>query len=237
MPLDKDDEKKLDARFADFDKKLDERLEEKLGEFKTSFNDGMNKAISTHVTRATKGLTESISAAVAEKLKSSEDEPPDDKKGKGEKGTDPEVKKQLDAMQKRLDTSEKARLDAESKQAATEQKRLKTEEREAARTILAKAGLDEPRVKAALAILHTEEGRIARAEDGKIVWKNGDDEVDLGKGLGEWLKSDEGKTFVPARDVRGSGGGGGGGKGPDGKDKRYDDGSFAADIQKAVLGI
>jgi hypothetical protein len=85
-------------------------------------------------------------------------------------------------------------------------------------------GADPKRVRAAVALLHTEDQRIGRSSSGEIIFKvrkgSGaaayEDELPLEDGVKEWLGTDDGKLYVAPKGVRGTGaapGGNVGGKG------------------------
>jgi hypothetical protein len=72
---------------------------------------------------------------------------------------------------------------------------------------LGKVGIVDPaRVKAASALLITEEGRVRLDEDGNAVFAESADSVlDLATGIKAWAKSEDAKIFIPATGARGSG--------------------------------
>jgi plasmid stability protein len=116
----------------------------------------------------------------------------------------PEVQKQIDqlakankALQDKYDAAEKLR-------AETEAKSRRKEERDALGAALRKAGVPEPLAAGAVAYLG-ERGTIKRTDDGAIRWAQGDDELELDKGAAAWLKTDEGRAYLPPRQVSGSG--------------------------------
>lgn len=90
-----------------------------------------------------------------------------------------------------------------------ERKNLKTrEENEMFASQLRKAGVGEDQLR--IAINHVRsEGRIKRDEDGRVLFgvpRDGGifEEVPIENGVGEWLKSGEGKMFAPPKPVAGS---------------------------------
>lgn len=72
---------------------------------------------------------------------------------------------------------------------------------------LIKNGVDANRVKHAVGILVDSEKRVRFEEDGEsIVFKDDDNtDVDLTTGIKSWVKSDDGKFYLPPRGVNGSG--------------------------------
>lgn len=116
---------------------------------------------------------------------------------------------ELQKAQARIDELERKNQEAERRAQETEQKRLASEERNALQKALRDAGVDEARLRGAVALLYGEDKVIARDEDGNIVFKVARtgyvDEVPLDEGVTEWLRSDEGKAHLPARGTAGSG--------------------------------
>lgn len=87
--------------------------------------------------------------------------------------------------------------------------RMTQEERTALSQALAAKGVTGPHLKGAMALLYDAEKRITRDEAGIIAFKvqrNGFDEVlPLEKALDEWLGTEDGKAYMPPRQVSGSG--------------------------------
>ncbi len=114
----------------------------------------------------------------------------------------------------------------------------RNEERGKLGSALRTAGVEEAKVRGAVALLYTEDQRVGRNKEGGIVFKvqrdGYMDELEMDAGVEEWMKSTEGKHFAPARDVRGSGASGGrapaGGKG---KQTRLE---IKHELVRAVLG-
>lgn len=125
--------------------------------------------------------------------------------GKGGDDDDPRIK-QLMHNQRQM----QAKLEEETakrKQIADEA--LRKEERSALRHELAKVGVADGLLTAAESLLFTEKGSIARDEDNAIGMKMkrdwGEEVVPLEKAIAEWAKSDEGKAFMPAKPIGGTG--------------------------------
>ena len=131
--------------------------------------------------------------------------------GDGAQNIDPRVAKELADMRTKLATERKRSDDAE---AARKTQALVA----AGRSALGKAGVQSNRIEHAMALIHSAEGRLRTDSDGHpVVYfrRTGpagdfDDEVGLTAGITEWLKTDDGKAFLPA--VAGGGTGGGAGK-------------------------
>lgn len=108
-----------------------------------------------------------------------------------------------------------------------EKKQKTTEEKHALTAALNTAGITGAKQRAAIALLYTEDKRVVRNDDGEIgftVQKAGYTEhVTLEEGINQWLKTEEGKEFLPARGAGGSGAGAsrvGNGRGPKSKMER-----------------
>jgi hypothetical protein len=164
-----------------------------------------------------------LAKSIADQLKGDkegepDDEPdePDDEPKKRDRGEDSKKWKKFEAEQaalrRKLEESEKQRQDTELAQARAKQRAELEKE-------LERAGVDAARRPGALALLYTEQQRV-REEDGKIgfvVQKEwGEELVPIKDGVNEWLKTDEGKAYLPATPVAGSGNTGG--RAPIGKD-------------------
>lgn len=186
-------------------------------------NDAVNGAVTNHLTRFKKQFTEEITKTlgdalgpVSEQLKGVLEaaQKPASGKPAHTPGPDNETQQMLTRYEgriKELEASNKAEKDAREAEKAT---RLREEERSSLSTALRARGLPDPQIKAAVALLHTEDKRVGRTEDGRIVFRieKGTgagkyvDEVDIDAGADEWLKTDEGKSFTPARPANGGGG-------------------------------
>lgn len=154
----------------------------------------------------------------------------------------PAYKAHYDRLEAQLKAEREERLKAEKAREDVEKARRRDEERSTAAEHLRKHGISDARISGALAVLHTERGAIARSEDAKrIVFKSKDKygndvELALDEGLQQWLKTDEGKEYLPARDARGSGGAGGKANGQSSKDGSMSDGQFGSMVASMVYG-
>jgi hypothetical protein len=113
---------------------------------------------------------------------------------------------ELKRLRKRLEASEKER-EAERKAREEQAAKLaRDEERTKLQDALVSAGVAPKRVRAAIALLHTEDRKVRRNQEGKIIFAlDDDDEADLVSGVKQWLATDEGKDFLPPRGAEGSG--------------------------------
>jgi hypothetical protein len=128
-------------------------------------------------------------------------------KSKG--GLPPEVQRELEdqkRMIKRL-TDENAKSAAERD--AAKKRNDEAEERKVLADALKKHGVDETRLDGAVALLYADRKRVVRDKEGKIRFalprEGFVDEVDVESGAAEWVKSSEGKAYLPPRDVEGGG--------------------------------
>lgn len=190
-------------------------------------NSAVTGAVTNHLGRFKKSFTEEITKTlsdtmgpIGEQLKALAERPiqqPAPGKG-GQHQPGGEVPQEIrDSMLryenriKELEQQNKAERDAREVEKTT---RLREEERNKLGSVLTERGIPAAQVRAAVALLHTEDKRVARTDDGRIVFKfergSGQgkyvDELEVDKGVDEWLKSDEGKAYIPARQANGGGG-------------------------------
>lgn len=181
--------------------------------------------VEAHVKAATKdlptaeGIGKSIAAEVA-KLKPAEDPPKDDKKDK----PDAALTAKIDELQKSVKAAETARLEAE-------QARKVDAGRSAARDALAKAGVPAEKLHLVMPVIEAS-GVLDLAGD-KPGWKGknsygADDVLTLEEGAAAWVKTDDGKHFLPPVDAGGTGQGNNGRKvaGPGPSEVRGADGTL-----------
>jgi hypothetical protein len=175
--------------------------------------DDLTMAITSAVTSTVKGLKldkldDTIASKVAEAVKATTPEPTkgDDKGGKGKGGDagDDKVAQQLAAMEKQLKVEREAR---EKSEAARQAERLHG----AARAALTAADVPGSRIKGAMALLQAE-GLLVVDDDGnpgiKGTDKYGVDAVlPLDVGVPAWLKTDDGKQYLPPTGAQGTGDG------------------------------
>jgi len=170
--------KAITARFTDHQKKLEKHLE--------SFSGTL-----------TGKLEELLKAAVpAPKSTDAADPPKADTDSPALRG----MMKQLEEL-KRDNAKIQQERDAERTRAKDATLRQQLSD------ALIKNGVDASRVKHAVGILIDSEKRVRFEEDGdSIVFKDNDNtDVDLLTGIKSWVKSDDGKFYLPPRGVNGSG--------------------------------
>lgn len=93
------------------------------------------------------------------------------------------------------------------------QTRMQQEEKTALSQALNANGVTGAKLRAAMAILYTEDKRISRDEKGEIGFKvprgsgqnTYEEMLPIEAGVVEWLKTDDGKEFAPPRNAHGSG--------------------------------
>lgn len=177
----------------------------------------VNAAVSNQLSRFRKSFEADLDGKldgklgpIADSLKSLQDSATSrsDQGDQDDKGNDQSLA-ELQKAQARIDELERKNKEAEQRAQDTEHKRLASEERTALQKALREAGVDEARLRGAVALLYGEDAVVARDSDGNIVMKvqrsGYVDEVTLDEGVAEWLKSDEGKAHLPARGTGGSG--------------------------------
>jgi len=114
--------------------------------------------------------------------------------------------KQIASLQRQLTRERNEREKREAADREKDAKIARDEERAKLSEALTTAGVDPKRIRGAIALLHTEDKRVRRSAEGKIVFVDeNDDEFDLAAGIKQWIASDEGKGYMPARGAQGSG--------------------------------
>lgn len=193
-----------------------------------ALNDAAKKEISTMINGAMKGWGERFEknfdaklqplSGLGESLKAIQDKlstnatPPGDKPPGNTVG-DPEAQKVLLKLQSQVETLTQKLTATEAEKAEITARTQRAEERSVLEKALDAAGLKGGALAGAAALLIHERKAISRRDDGSVVWKvrreaagqSYDDYVDVKDGLSEFLKTDEGKGFLPPRDVKGSG--------------------------------
>lgn len=184
-----------ESQMKAIDKRMHATVSTHLTRFRTSFEKDLTKTIQG----AINPVHEQLTAMAEEKAK---------KGGKKDDDADADAE-QRKKYESRIADLEKARDDERKLREEEAAKAARKEERSVLSDALREAGVDNSRVRAAVALLN-EDGVVGRDDDGKIVWKiqraGYTDEVALEAGIAEWLKTEEGKAHLPARGVAGSGG-------------------------------
>jgi hypothetical protein len=154
----------------------------------------------------------------------------DDDKGKSTGGRKPDpndptskeiarLRSENEKILQKLTAEEKARADERESRARAEERQVLADE-------LRKANIPDARIKGAVAYLTHDVKAIRRNSDGAIVWPvkrdYGDEDVNVATGVAEWLKTEEGKAYLPPVEASGSGNRGGRGAVPKAGEKMTD---------------
>lgn len=189
-------------------------------------NRKLNAMITNRMKRETKSLTKMISDlnakidALAPKTKTDDEEEDSDEEVEEvavstKKKPAQEKSKKLASLEKRVKDAEDRAAAAEKAQIESAEKSKRQDEDSKMYAVLAKSGITDSKVAKAIILTLRQDELLVRDEDTnqirfKTVDKYGtEDLVDPEAGLGKWFKSD-GKAFLPAIQVGGSGAGGDG---------------------------
>jgi len=190
----------------------DEQLAALAGIMKTSISDALkaertesDKRLDSRLAKLANdstSLEERIAAMVSDVQKprgaDKKSEPDDSDESKAQSA-------KLAALEAKLDAAEKARLEAVA--SSHRQSMLSEFRNEVSKHVPA------DRLDMVEALLHNAQGRIKRGEDGisgMNFKRDGYEEIlSFDKAIPEWLKTDEGKRFIPALGAQGTGGGAG----------------------------
>jgi hypothetical protein len=133
-----------------------------------------------------------------------DDEDPPEPKRKGKRAAAAQPDPEKENMRKRLDT-----LEAERR---TEREQTRNRDRDGQlREHLTKLGVDPNRIRGAIAVLRETTKHDEKTGEWSYVAKRDgfDEEIDLAAGVGEWSKTDEGKSYIaPAQGQQPRGGSG-----------------------------
>jgi hypothetical protein len=171
-------------------------------------NRTVNAALRSHMTRVKQALSKDLGSLVSDALKPISEQLAAIKPPAPQDGEPKDLERQK--FNDRIQELEKRAKDAELAREAEIRTRTVSEDRSALADALRKGGVaDGASLKAAVALLYTEEQRVVRDDRGRIVVKQegkyGEELVPLEEGIGAWLASNEGKSFLPARGASGSG--------------------------------
>lgn len=135
-----------------------------------------------------------------------------------------EIERQMKALQAENEKIQRKLQDEETRRKAAETKQLRDEEYSQLVSGLTERGVRKALIGMAAKDLHARIVRDPKTND--ILWKEGEDELDLAKGLDKYMESEAGKELLPPRDVGGSGNRGAGGTRNTGK-QELDHAGFA----------
>ena len=176
------------------------------------FNRKLNSGIRGHLSRHQKAMDEQLKTMTASLREEILNEI---RAGKpeSEEGAKKEEDSEVSRLKARLANMEKKANDSEAQRIKEKQESLKVRERAALSSALREVGVEGPKLKAAIALLYTEEGRVGTDQDGNVIFKFQRDgyieEMSLADGMEEWVATSDGKHFVPAKNVGGAGSTGG----------------------------
>jgi hypothetical protein len=164
-------------------------------------------AASTAITEASGGIAEQVAATLA-----AQQPPPGG--GTPPAGDPPPSPSWKDSAEyKSMMDREKARdikvAEIEAERKAEVDDRLRTEERSTLEAALRKGGVEELKIRGCVATLIHEDGVMQRGANNELIYRvnRGEyvDDMDVTKGVTEFLGTDEGKTYLPATGARGTG--------------------------------
>jgi len=167
----------------------------------------VNAAVSSHIKRHTKQFDEMVDEKLSWLVESTSSKTEETQKNASE------ADKQLRQMQAQYQKVMKD-LQAKEQQIADEQaSKRDMNARNGLRDALASAGVPADRIRHAEAYLYDSQKRVRISESGDPVFVSSEGGYDLEtaitEGVESFLKSDEGKMYLPAREVAGSGNRGG----------------------------
>ena len=172
----------ISARFGAFEKSFGSKLEKTLGESLAGLSTKFEEALASVKTDgAPKNEQKQQSSSVLDA---------------------PEYK----GMQRELAELKKQTAEAKAERDAERGKVRDSSLRQRLGEELAKHGVDAARAKHAIGYLVDADKRVRWSEDGEqLVFRDADGEVDLATGLKGWVKTDDGKLYIPPRGAQGSG--------------------------------
>jgi len=185
------------------DTKVNAAMSNHLTRFKASFGKDLNEQFGKllgPLSEQLKGLGETVAASrEKEHPEGKKDEMPDS------------VRHELAKRDAKIRELEEARIKAEREKDEERSARMKDEERSELTKHLSAKGIEGAKMRAAMALIYIADQRVARDDEGKIVFKikkpGYEEHLTLEEGVEEWLKTDEGKEFLPARPAGGAGAG------------------------------
>jgi hypothetical protein len=175
----------------------------------------VNAALSSHMKRAKLGLAaEDVEKILEDRDKKKADLAEEERKKKAA-GQGADNAPEIATLKKQIDELTKKATAAEAKSAEQERKQKEADDKATISKTLEAAGVPAGQ-RARVALNHLlSEGLVKRTDEG-LVWTGKDGDGDLAEGITEFLKTEEGKLFLPPSGAAGGGerrrdGGGGGG--------------------------
>jgi tetrahydromethanopterin S-methyltransferase subunit G len=158
----------------------------------------------------TASLPEKILEGLKDKLPTAEPQTGKSKSQEPNPMDHPEVR----GLKKRLDEME---TQAKQLQAERDQEQARNKDntlRNRLQEELANSGVETRRIRHAVGLLVDSEKRVHWDEDGNILFRDADgSDIDLTNGVKSWLRTEDGKMYLPPRGTSGSGGRSPGGAG------------------------
>lgn len=176
--------------------------EEQLNRAITARFKGLEKKFETSLSEFGTGFASKFEELVAAKFESIS--PPKEKSASSSSvEEDPKFRGVMKQLEELKVQTQKAQQERDTERAKAREVSL----RQRVQDELAKHGIDTSRSRHALALLVDAEKRVSYSPDSDdIVFRDSDNtEVDLTTGLKSWIKSDDGKLYMPPRGVSGSG--------------------------------
>lgn len=195
------------------DPAIDEQDNEQDDEGQYYTAEDTNKAIGARLQAFKKAFMKDIESMFApivaklDEIKAAPAAAPEDKPG-DKQVVDKQVEGRIAALQKQLDAANAAQKAADEEREAEKEKARAAQRESMVTSALAKIGISNPTVaKAAAGLLMP---AVAHAEDGRVIYKRMnkfgiEDELDVEQAVNDWAKTDDGKAFIPAKKVAGTG--------------------------------
>lgn len=177
-------------------------------------NRRINAIVTNRVKREMKGVLSQLTQmqelikTLAQPKQTEADEDEDQEPAK-KPAEDPKALKKLTKLERELAEERAERIKAQKERAEEHEKARRNEMRNLFQSALAEHGVSDPRLMRAALDQLEQDGYMVREEDGKVKFKGQDKygietNFDPKTGIKTWIQQ-EGKSFVPAVDVGGSG--------------------------------
>lgn len=207
------------------------------------FESKQAKAQETLVASVVEKVGETLDSALGAKLDEMGVKPAQSGDSPKQSFSEEELKKSplFRSLQKKLETTTSELENIRQQSAAEKKKARGATLRQKLVDALAANGIEGKRAThAANALLFEERVRYASDEDESIVFRDSDGgDIDLGIGVSDWAKSEDGKLYLPPRGASGSGGAANGGNGalkPKQTGNMTGDGEIGAALLSAARG-
>lgn len=188
----------------DVEKLVDARVNGALTTHFNRFKGVMAKDVEGQVSKGLSPLMEKLSAMETslKERAATPPPPPDNSLSAAVDAATRKAEARIKELEAKAESAERAR-------AESEQTRLQQEERTALATALGANGVEGVKQNVLIAYLHKEKGMVRRNDKGEVCLRltrpYGEDDIPLAEAVPEWLKTAEGKEFVPPRPAGGTG--------------------------------